>query len=84
LSQIVAATRWRFCRSGDAGAELLEFGEEIFGKVSRFIEVLIKVARRQATSSRRDDGWFAGGREGLAYTVIGLEGLSAIRTSAAR
>jgi hypothetical protein len=66
------------------GAELLEFGEEIFGKVSRFIEVLIKVARRQATSSRRDDGWFAGGGEGLAYTVIGLEGLSAIRTSAAR
>jgi hypothetical protein len=45
-----------FVVTGSDGAELLEFGEEIFDEVSRFVEVLVKVARRQAASSRRDDG----------------------------
>jgi hypothetical protein len=35
-----------FVISGSDGAALLEFGKEIFDEVARFIEVLVKGARR--------------------------------------
>jgi hypothetical protein len=39
-----------FVVAGGDGSELLEFTEEIFDQVSRFIEISVKIGRRQTIS----------------------------------
>ena len=38
------------------GAELLQFAEEIFDQVARFVEFRVEIGRRPAMVSGRDDG----------------------------
>ena len=55
-------------------AELLEFAEEILDQVALFVEFAIKVARRQTVWSRRDYSGFAGRRQPVEHSAIGIEG----------
>jgi hypothetical protein len=42
--------------------------------MARLIEVTVKVGRGKSVWSRRDDGGFAGARQGLANARIGIKG----------
>ena len=48
-----------FVVSGGDGAELLEFGEEVFNEVSRFVELLVVLALNFSVRFGRDDGLFS-------------------------
>ena len=52
----------------------LEFAEEILDQVALFVECSIEFAGRQAVGPRRDYGGFAGRRQRVEYSAIGIEG----------
>jgi len=64
-----------FVVAGGDGSELLEFTEEIFDQVSRFIEISVKIGRRQTILPGWDYGRFASGCQRLADPRVSIEGL---------
>ena len=61
---------------GDASEEL-EFCEEVFNQVARFVEFLVVVALHLSVRLGRDDRLFSGLLQGFEHPFVGLEALVA-------
>lgn len=61
--------------AGRKGAKLLEFGEEVLDQVSRFVEVLVVVARRPAARLGWNHGGFAGSGKRRDDPRLGVKSL---------
>jgi hypothetical protein len=56
-------------------SEQLEFGEEVFNQVTRFVEFFIVLALNFSVFFRRDDSLFSRLLQGFEYPFVGVEAL---------
>ncbi|HEY0308374.1 MAG TPA: hypothetical protein VGB94_09445 [Acidobacteriaceae bacterium] len=67
-----------FVVSGGDGGEQLEFGEEVFNQVARFVEFLVILALNFSICFGRDDSLFSGLLQRVQHPFVGVKALSAI------
>jgi hypothetical protein len=64
-----------FVVSGGDGAELLEFGEEVFDEVACFVEFLVVLSLHISICLGRDDGLFSSLFQEVQHPLVGVEAL---------